>query len=85
MSLMPPEIESLRFEMNKVDSQLFPLLTRRFELSDQIIAAKVARGLPVEDRDREKYILAIFRSDGPKTAKAIEAILKIAKEGWGNE
>ncbi|HFU3985247.1 TPA: chorismate mutase [Streptococcus suis] len=50
-------LEHIREQINKIDSQLVDLLEQRMELVDQVTAYKRATGKPVLDTSRENAIL----------------------------
>jgi chorismate mutase len=70
----------LRAEMNAIDGMLFDLIERRFDLAGRIIRVKADAGLPIEDPDRERYILATAGSE--RLRRIMGAIIEAGKEGW---
>ncbi|MFM0818017.1 chorismate mutase [Streptococcus suis] len=50
-------LEHIREQINKIDSQLVELLEKRMELVDQVTAYKRATGKPVLDTSRENAVL----------------------------
>lgn len=53
---MESSLETLREEINRIDEDIIGLLSRRMEVVKKIAALKKAKGIPVEDRDREKTL-----------------------------
>jgi len=53
---MESSLEALREEINRIDEDIIGLLSRRMEVVKKIVALKKAKGIPVEDRDREKTL-----------------------------
>ena len=52
------ELETLRQQMDEVDGALLPLFLHRMDLSRAIAREKTRLGLPVQDRARERRLLA---------------------------
>jgi len=58
---MGDELDDLREQINRIDSELVRLLCRRMELSSRIGRVKSEKGMPVVDEARENQILsAVF-------------------------
>lgn len=55
------DLQTLRGEIDHIDSQLITLLARRMEIVEQIAEYKYERGLPVLNRDREAVVIAQVR------------------------
>lgn len=53
---MESSLETLREEINRIDENIIGLLSKRMEVSKNIAALKKDKGIPVEDRDREKTL-----------------------------
>ena len=53
---MASSLEALREEINRIDEDIIGLLSRRVEVVKKIAALKKAKGISVEDRDREKTL-----------------------------
>ncbi len=53
---MESSLEALREEINRIDEDIIGLLSRRVEVVKKIAALKKAKGISVEDRDREKTL-----------------------------
>ncbi|MEN6377992.1 MAG: chorismate mutase [Methanofastidiosum sp.] len=53
---MESSLEALREEINRIDDDIIGLLSRRMEVVKKIAALKKAKGISVEDRDREKTL-----------------------------
>ena len=53
---MESSLETLREEINRIDEEIIGLLSRRMEVAKKIAALKKDKGIPVEDRDREKTL-----------------------------
>jgi len=53
---MESSLEALREEINRIDEDIISLLSRRMEVVKKIAALKKAKGISVEDRDREKTL-----------------------------
>ena len=52
------ELAQVREELDAVDRQIVALFERRMELARDVVAYKIAHGLPVLDRSREEAVLA---------------------------
>jgi len=53
---MESSLEALREEINRIDEDIIGLLSRRMEVVKKIAALKKIKGIPVEDRDRERSL-----------------------------
>lgn len=51
------ELSEIRQEINKIDSELIPILEKRMKLSRQVAIYKKARGIPILNSAREQEIL----------------------------
>ena len=51
------DILELRNEIDKIDSELIPLLLKRMSISEKVAQYKVERGIPVLNEEREQEIL----------------------------
>lgn len=60
---MESSLEALREEINRIDEDIIGLLSRRMEVSKKIAALKKDKGIPVEDRDREKTLFLKLQRD----------------------
>lgn len=52
------ELEEVRKELDAVDREIVRLFEQRMLLSRDVVAYKLAHGLPVLDRSREEAVLA---------------------------
>lgn len=59
---MNGHLETLRREIDRIDSALAPLLEERMRLSDEIGAYKQKNGIPVRDEAREEALLVRIRA-----------------------
>ena len=50
-------LEELRKEIDEIDAQLLELLRRRIRIAEQVGRYKLARGMRIEDPEREKQVL----------------------------
>jgi chorismate mutase len=53
---MESSLETLREEINRIDENIVGLLSKRMELAKKIATLKKEKGIPVEDRDRERTL-----------------------------
>ena len=53
---MESSLETLREEINRIDENIVGLLSRRMEVAKKIAALKKEKGIPVEDRGRERTL-----------------------------
>jgi len=53
---MESSLEALREEINRIDEDIIGLLSRRMEVVKKIAALKKIKGIPVEDKDRERTL-----------------------------
>lgn len=51
------DLLELRKEIDKIDSQLIPLLMKRMDIAEQVAEYKVKKGIPVLNEEREQQIL----------------------------
>ena len=51
------DLLELRNEIDKIDSELIPLLLKRMSISEKVAQYKVERGIPVLNEEREQEIL----------------------------
>jgi len=51
------ELQEIRLELDAVDRQIVALFEERMNLSREVAAYKIARGLPVLDQSREEQVL----------------------------
>ncbi|MBE6754457.1 MAG: hypothetical protein E7559_08955 [Ruminococcaceae bacterium] len=69
------ELSDIRKELDELDARLCMLLARRAELTDEAGEYKRTRGLPVQDADRERIVLArvrdIVRSQTPRRSSGV--------------
>ena len=78
-------LDHLRFEIDKIDDEIAPLLARRMALAAQIAAAKRETGTPVFQPAREKVILARLNAGidaqyRPALTIIYEAIFRASRE-----
>jgi len=55
---MSKKIQTFRKQINKIDNQILKLLNKRNQLSKQVGKFKKQNNLPIQDKKREKQILA---------------------------
>lgn len=59
-------MEEQRREIDDIDSKIFGLYQKRFELTDEIGRSKKVNEIPLEhDTEREKYLIAKAKSENP--------------------
>ena len=51
------ELSQCRAEIDAIDAQIVALFEKRMNLSREVAAYKIARGLPVLDQSREEQVL----------------------------
>ncbi len=51
------EIEKLRKQIDKVDSELINVLAKRFKITSRVRLFKIKNNLPIEDKGRELKIM----------------------------
>lgn len=69
------ELEALRRKIDKLDDELIKILNQRFSTVGKIMKFKREKGLPKEDKKREKEIL----NKAGKLKPIFEAIFKYSK------
>lgn len=74
------DLDSLRKQINKIDSELVDLLAKRRDLSKDIILAKDLTDLPIRDEKREKELLKRLTDDGKKKGLDPEYVAQIFYE-----
>ena len=59
-------LEEMRKEIDEIDAKLLELLRRRIRIAEQVGRYKLARGMRIEDPEREKQVIsrAIARAEG---------------------
>lgn len=71
------ELDDIRLEIDEIDGRLARLVRRRLELAGEIAAAKVAKGIPIVDEEREKVVLAhVVAETGRGLEKEAETVFK---------
>ena len=51
------DLSEIRREIDRVDAELMKAFLERMELSEQVAAYKLERGIPILNREREKTVL----------------------------
>lgn len=74
------DIDALRKQINEIDSLLIDLLTKRRNLSKDIIVAKDLNDLPIRDEKREKELLKRLISEGRRKGLEAEYVSRIFYE-----
>ena len=74
------DINQLRKEINKIDSSLIDLFSRRRDLSKKIIRAKDITDLPIRDEKREKELLKRLIAEGKVKGLDAEYVSRIFSE-----
>ncbi|WKZ70267.1 MAG: chorismate mutase [Melioribacteraceae bacterium] len=80
MSKKLNQIDKLRGEINKIDSSLLDLFSKRRELSKEIIKAKDLNDLPIRDEKREKELLNRLINEGKQKGLEAEYVSRIFYE-----
>ena len=68
------DLDTLRLRLDGIDRQLVQLFVRRQELSRDIGAYKAARGLPVQDPEREAQVLRSRGDLAPERREQVERL-----------
>ncbi len=89
---LPPDLERIREELERVDRKLLKGFCRRVELSRQVAQAKVANASPFRDQQREEQMLkrvraaaADLRLDAHQTERIFRLLIEMsiaAQKGW---
>lgn len=74
---MSESLDSIRMDIDAVDSQLILLLARRLELVDKVGQIKRKEGLPVRDVSREQSLLEKMRDKATKNNLPVSLIESI--------
>jgi len=70
-------LTEIRTEIDALDAELAPLLVRRLEIADEVVAAKRAEGRPIDDPAREQAILDALAARAPAdSADALRAVYR---------
>lgn len=80
MSEAEVELQARRRHLIRLDGQLFDLLEERIGTAREIIGWKTEMGLPVVDRERERYVIAMARQSGDDVARIMELVIEVGKE-----
>ncbi len=89
------DLLELRKEIDKIDSQLVPLLVERMEIAKKVAEYKVKRGIPVLNEEREQQILDSVEEKCGENGELIKTVFSSAMDasralqhkiiGGGNE
>lgn len=71
---MPNELDKLRGEIDRIDSQIVALLTERLRVSERVAAWKKANGLPVLVPEREQALLERVAALAGDDAQAVTGV-----------
>ena len=71
---MPNELDKLRGEIDRIDSQIVALLTERLRVSERVAAYKKANALPVLAPEREQALLERVAALAGDDAQAVTAV-----------
>ena len=81
------EIEELRKEINRLNTEIVEKLAQRVEVAKEIGAVKKRRGLPIVDRGREKRVIEQVRGlalslglDADGTERVFREIIRLCTE-----
>lgn len=83
---MSEDISRLRQELDGIDRELLALFEKRMEVSRQVAAYKLARGLPVLDALREEQVLLsreAMVSDpalGPAVRALFDEVMRLSRQ-----
>jgi monofunctional chorismate mutase len=80
---MNDEISSYRLAVDEIDSQIFSLLKKRFQVARQLAVAKKKSGIPVKDHERELSILervSTLGFESPDRANIVAVFRQIIQE-----
>ncbi|MCO1576539.1 chorismate mutase [Crossiella sp. SN42] len=77
------DIDSLREEIDHLDSEILRLIQRRTEVSQTIGAARMAAGGPKIVYSREMAVLARFRELGPEGKELAMILLRLGRGRLG--
>jgi chorismate mutase len=78
-----PDIEALRKEIDRLDSDILRLISRRTEVSQQIGAIRRSQGGPRIVLSRERAVLARFRELGPEGRELGMLLLRLGRGRLG--
>jgi len=71
---MDRELETLRNQIDEIDTKLLELLSQRLEVSSEIGRHKKKIGAPVFDAEREKELIKYLQKNGSKQGLDVEMI-----------
>jgi len=63
---MEGSLETLREEINRIDENIIGLLSKRMEIAKNIAALKKEKGIPIEDKERERTLLLKLKIEARK-------------------
>lgn len=73
------ELDGFRAEIDRIDTELARLLELRFDLCEEIGRYKRMNGLPIENREREKELVAA-RTEGMLSHQSdVVAVFRMGK------
>lgn len=78
-----PDIDALRKEIDRLDSDILRLIVRRTEVSRRIGAIRRAEGGPRIVLSRERAVLARFRELGPEGRELAMLLLRLGRGRLG--
>jgi len=73
------EIEKLRKQIDKVDSELIKVLAKRFKITSRVRLLKIENNLPIEDKGRELKIMDKVEKIAKKSKLNPEPVKEILK------
>lgn len=70
------DLEDWRNEIDRIDSDVLSLLQRRIEIVEEIGKVKAGAGLPLIDKEREKFIMkrVLDRRREPLSVEAVTCV-----------
>ncbi|MBO5494959.1 MAG: chorismate mutase, partial [Eubacterium sp.] len=74
------DLLELRKEIDKIDSQLVPLLVERMEIAKKVAEYKVKRGIPVLNEEREQQILDSVEEKCGENGELIKTVFSSAMD-----
>lgn len=77
---MVTKIESLRWEINSIDTEIARLIVRRQKISMKIMKMKKSKGLPAKDEERESEIISRLASKKAVSSELIRNIYALIFE-----
>lgn len=78
-------IEQKRNDIKQIDEKLFSLLEQRMHIVKELLSIKEEQGVPIEDKEREVYLIELMAQHHPtlskkEIAEIYEVLFRLSKK-----